>query len=67
MIIQGTFNPCEVYACEKAKQKNVKKEMISEKSNMPNGCEYLNLMMIKAPEDTGITITNANWQLMFSK
>jgi hypothetical protein len=65
----GTLTPCEYCARSKAKQKNVQKESITPKADVPGHRLYLDLskVMVKSGISENVTINRDNWKVLVCK
>ncbi len=61
------FQTCETCAIGKAKQRNIPKEALREKTTIFNGRVDHNLSKIKALEGMEVTINKSNWHIMVDK
>ena len=66
VLTRGTLIPCEYCARFKAKQKNVQKESITPKSDVPGHRLYLDLskVTIKSGTSENVTINCDNWKVL---
>jgi hypothetical protein len=63
----NTFDTVSLVLIGKAKQHNIPKEDLREKTTIFNGRVSHNLSKIKAPEGMEVTINKSNWHIMFDK
>ena len=62
---KGPMIPCKGCLVRKAKQLVIKKHLDNNKKATRAGKRiFLDLVMIKVPQESGITITNKNWHIV---
>ncbi len=66
-LSRTAFKTCEACAIGKAKQRNIPKEALREKTTTFNGRVGHDLLQIKAPEGMEVTINKSNWHMMVDK
>ena len=66
VLTHGTLMPCEYCARSKAKQKNVRKEFITLKVDVPGHKLYLDLskVTVKSGTSENVTINHDNWKVL---
>ena len=69
MLTGGTLKPCKHCAQSKAKQKNVRKESVEQKSDVPGHRMYLDLSKVTNKTETteSATINRDNWKVLVCK
>jgi hypothetical protein len=69
VLTYATLKPCEYCARSKAKQKNVRKESIAQKAEVPGHRLYLDLskVMIKSGTSENMTPNRDNWKVLLCK
>ena len=65
-IMRGMLMPCEHCARSKAMQKNVQKESITPKADVPGHRLYLDLskVTVKSRTSENVTINHDNWKVL---
>jgi hypothetical protein len=66
ILMRGTLKPCEHCTQSKAKQENVRKESVAQKTDVPGHRLYLDLskVMIKTETAESATINRDNWKVL---
>ena len=66
VLTRGTLKPCEYCARSKAKQKNVRRESIAQKAEVPGHRLYLDLskVTVKSGTSENVTINRDNWKVL---
>jgi hypothetical protein len=65
MVLSRTaFSTCKACAIRKAKECNIPKESLGEKTTIFNGRVGHDLAKIKAPEEIKATISKPNWHIL---
>jgi hypothetical protein len=69
VLTRGTLKPCEYCARSKAKQKNVRRESIAQKAEVPGHRLYLDLskVTVKSGTSENVTINRDNWKVLVCK
>ena len=66
VLSRGTLKPCEHCARSKAKQKNVRKESVAPKADVPGHRLYLDLSKVTVKSETSenVSINRDNWKVL---